>query len=65
MSGILGGAYNYFLQQATASFQLAQHQLAFERQETPPAFIKADYWEDTRNVPARRTQPSPSRTGKA
>jgi len=46
MSGILGGAYNYFLQQATAMAQLAQYQLAFERQETPPAFIKADYWED-------------------
>ncbi|MGB0127643.1 MAG: neuraminidase-like domain-containing protein [Rhodocyclaceae bacterium] len=45
MSGILGGAYSYFLQQATALAQLAQHQLAFERQETPPAFIKADYWE--------------------
>jgi hypothetical protein len=45
MSGILGGAYSYFLQQATAMAQLAQHQLAFERQETPPAFIKADYWE--------------------
>jgi hypothetical protein len=45
MSGILGGAYSYFLQQATAMAQLAQHQLAFERQETPPTFIQADYWE--------------------
>ena len=45
MSGILGGVYSYFLQQATAMAQLAQHQLAFERQETPPAFIQADYWE--------------------
>jgi hypothetical protein len=45
MSGILGGAYSYFLQQATAMAQLAQYQLAFERQETPPAFIQADYWE--------------------
>jgi len=47
MSGILGGAYNYFLQQATAMAQLAQYQLAFERQESPPPFIKADYWEAT------------------
>jgi hypothetical protein len=47
MSGILGGAYNYFLQQATAMAQLAQYQLAFERQESPPSFIKADYWEAT------------------
>lgn len=45
MSGILGGAYNYFLQQATAMAQLAQYQLAFERQEAPPALIKGDYWE--------------------
>ena len=36
MSGILGGAYSYFLQQATAMAQLAQYQLAFERQEAPP-----------------------------
>jgi hypothetical protein len=47
MSGVLGSAYNYFLQQATAVAQLAQHQLGFERQETPPAFIKADYWTTT------------------
>jgi hypothetical protein len=45
MSGVLGGAYNYFLQQATAMAQLAQYQLAFERQESPPAFVKADYWD--------------------
>lgn len=45
MSGILGGAYSYFLQQATAMAQLAQYQLAFERQEAPPAFIQADYWD--------------------
>jgi hypothetical protein len=42
MSGVLGGVYSYFLQQATAMAQLAQHQLAFERRETP-SFIKADY----------------------
>jgi hypothetical protein len=45
MSGILGGDYNYFLQQATAMACLAQHQLTFDRLETPPSFIKADYWE--------------------
>ena len=50
MSGVLGGAYNYFLQQATAMAQQAQHQLAFERQESPPAFIKADYWEATEDA---------------
>lgn len=45
MSGILGRVYSYFLQQATAVAQLAQAQLAFERQETPPAYIQADYWQ--------------------
>jgi Tc toxin complex TcA C-terminal TcB-binding domain/Bacterial Ig domain len=47
MSGVLGSAYSYFLQQATAMARLAQYQLGFERQETPPAFIKADYWVTT------------------
>lgn len=45
MSNILEGAYRYFLQQATAMAQLAAMQLAFERQETPPPFIQADYWD--------------------
>jgi len=45
MSGILERVYGFFLQQATATAQLAQNQLGFERQETPPAHIQADYWE--------------------
>jgi hypothetical protein len=45
MSGVLGRVYSYFLQQATAMAHLAQMQLAFERQETPPGFIQVDYWE--------------------
>jgi hypothetical protein len=45
MSGVLERVYAYFLQQATAMAQLAQNQLAFERQETPPEFIQADYWQ--------------------
>src|SRR4029450_7902829 len=36
MSGVLEGVYAYFLQQATAIAQLAQAQLAFERQESAP-----------------------------
>ena len=40
MSGVLGEVYSYFLQQATAMAQLAQIQLAFERQETPPASFR-------------------------
>jgi hypothetical protein len=45
MSGILEGVYSFFLQQATAVAKLAENQLAFERQETPPALIQTDYWE--------------------
>jgi Tc toxin complex TcA C-terminal TcB-binding domain len=64
MSGILGGAYNYILQQATAMAQLAQYELAFERQESPPSFIKADYWEatDDQAQPAG-SQSTPDRQG--
>ena len=45
MSGILSGVYRYFLLQATSMARLAQDQLAFERQERPPNFIRADYWQ--------------------
>ena len=64
MSGVLGGAYNYFLQQATAMAQQAQNQLAFERQESPPAFIKADYWEAIEDAsPPAGGQNTPDRQG--
>jgi len=45
MSNVLEGVYSFFLQQATAMAKLAENQLAFERQEVPPAFINSDYWE--------------------
>ncbi|MCK5231044.1 MAG: hypothetical protein KAR13_12295, partial [Desulfobulbaceae bacterium] len=45
MIGVLEGVYRYFLQQATAMAKLAENQLAFERQEVPPAYIQTDYWE--------------------
>ena len=48
MSGILEGVYRFFLQQGTAMAKLAENQLAFQRQESPPAYIQADYW----NAPA-------------
>jgi hypothetical protein len=44
MSGILSDVYRSLLQQATAMARVAQAQLAFERQETPPATIRTDYW---------------------
>ncbi|NOU13039.1 MAG: hypothetical protein HOO92_03580 [Methylococcaceae bacterium] len=46
MSGVLSSVYAYFLQQATALAQLAEAQLAFERQEAAPGFVRADYWQD-------------------
>jgi hypothetical protein len=45
MSNILEGVYRFFLQQATAMAKLGENQLAFERQEVPPGFVKADYWD--------------------
>ena len=45
MAGVLQGAYSYFLQQATAVALLAENQMAFERQEVPPGFIKSNYWQ--------------------
>lgn len=65
MSGILGEVYSYFLQQATAMAQLAENQLAFERQDTPPKIIQADYWEvpsDTGSLTAT-DQKTPDRKG--
>lgn len=65
MSDILAGVYRFFLQQATAMANLAENQLAFERQEVPPAYIQADYW----NTPsdgatnANVNTPTPDRRG--
>ncbi|MBI4784530.1 MAG: hypothetical protein HY785_24925 [Oscillatoriophycideae cyanobacterium NC_groundwater_1537_Pr4_S-0.65um_50_18] len=44
MSGILEEVYRFFLQQATSTAKLSENQLAFERQEVPPAYIQSDYW---------------------
>ncbi|HMQ32545.1 MAG TPA: hypothetical protein PKD53_17570, partial [Chloroflexaceae bacterium] len=52
MSGVMEGVYRYFLRQATGVARLAEHQLAFERQELPPAFIQADYWDAPRDAAA-------------
>jgi len=45
MIGVLRRVFGLFLQHATSMAQLAANQLAFERQEVPPPFIQADYWE--------------------
>lgn len=44
MSNLLESVYRFFLQQTTAMARIAESQLAFERQEIPPAFIQTDYW---------------------
>jgi Tc toxin complex TcA C-terminal TcB-binding domain/Concanavalin A-like lectin/glucanases superfamily len=44
MAGELGEVYRYLLRQATSVAQLAEQQLAFERQQPPPATIKTNYW---------------------
>jgi Rod binding domain-containing protein len=46
MSGVLGDVYAYFLQQATALAQIAEAQLAFERQELAGGIVGTDYWRD-------------------
>jgi hypothetical protein len=45
MSDVLEDVYSYFLHEATAVARLAENQLAFERQATPPRYIQDDYWE--------------------
>jgi Tc toxin complex TcA C-terminal TcB-binding domain len=62
MAAVLEGVYRYFLQQATAMAQLASAQLAFERQETPPPYIRADYWEPLAEA-GSGDGPSPDRRG--
>jgi peptidoglycan hydrolase-like protein with peptidoglycan-binding domain len=65
MSAVLESVYSFFLQQATAIANLAQNQLAFERQEVPPQYIQADYWQaSSQNQPSVNTQsPSADRHG--
>jgi hypothetical protein len=45
ISGVLGGVYAYFLQQAAAMARLAESQLAFERQQPALSVIRPSYWE--------------------
>lgn len=55
MAGELERVYSYFLRQATAMAQLAQNQLAFERQAVPPPFIQGDYWQSASDTSAAST----------
>jgi hypothetical protein len=64
MSGVLERVYSFFLQQATATAQLALQQLAFERQETPPQHIQNDYWEvPSDETPSGQGTAGPDRRG--
>jgi hypothetical protein len=56
MAGVLDRTYRWFLQQATSLTQLAAQQLAFERQQSQPPAIQADYWEP----PAQDTTGAPT-----
>jgi hypothetical protein len=44
VAGVLQDVYRFILQEATSMALLAERQLAFERQELPPALIQTDYW---------------------
>jgi hypothetical protein len=44
MSQVLENIYAFFLRNAAAIARLAEEQLAYERQEIVPTFIRADYW---------------------
>lgn len=57
MSGVLGGIYRFFLQQATAVAQLAQLQLSFERQEPALSVIHSDYWTAASESPTGESEP--------
>jgi hypothetical protein len=63
MGGILQEVYSYFLQQAAAMARLAQNQLAFERQESMPLFIKNDYWQPPSDGSVFGASSDPDRRG--
>ncbi len=44
IAGVLGRIYRGYLQQATATAQLAEALSAWESQKTPSGLIKTDYW---------------------
>lgn len=60
MCDVLGRVYSYFLRQATAVARLAQDQLAFERQQKPPDFIRSDYWQAASDTGEQGTLPNGS-----
>jgi hypothetical protein len=62
MSGVVGSAYAYMLQQATAIAKLAEDQLAFERQEPALGVIQDDYW-TYRDENLTAGEPVPDRRG--
>jgi hypothetical protein len=51
MADELERVYAFVLEQAAATARLAADQLAFERQEDPPAYIRADYWQPSSDSP--------------
>jgi Tc toxin complex TcA C-terminal TcB-binding domain len=59
MGNELEQVYRWFLRRATATASLAAVQLGFERQEVPPPFILADYWD----APLATDGQAPNRRG--
>ncbi len=63
MSGVLSRVYETLLQQAASILNVARAQLAFERQETPPVVIRADYWSAPSSEPGLSGGTDDSRRG--
>ncbi len=63
MTDVLERVYSYFLQEATASAKLARNQLAFERQQNIPEFIKGDYWQPESESGTAPGEEAPDRKG--
>ena len=57
MAAQLGEVYRYLLRQATSVAQIAQEQLAFERQQPPPNIIKSNYWTSVGTVTQGQNEP--------
>ena len=62
MSSVLQGVYSFFLQHGTGLAQQAAAQLAFERQETLPSIIQADYLQPPQDVTSAAAQSTPAQS---
>jgi hypothetical protein len=63
MVRVLTDVARFFLQQATAMAKLAEHQLAFERQEPGTGIVRDDYWGPEPAGGPAAAAPAPDRMG--